>query len=266
MTNLDDKLKSIADSILNADGVVITAGAGMGVDAGIPDFRGNTGLWTAEKDNFIKFADGSAFHERPLEAWNFYIQRLMKYSRLEPHRGYHDLQRIHHDTFVVTSNVDGHFERSGWDPQKIYEIHGNLKWIQCSNHCCDDVQPMPQFEEALSSLEDAPHCPHCGAVSRPVVMMFNDFWVDLALIEQQSMRYDAWSKNKKNIIGIEIGAGTAVPSIRNFGERFTSMLIRINPHDPQIYRIQDVSIPATAIEGIDTLFNILGHTHEQAPV
>jgi NAD-dependent SIR2 family protein deacetylase len=252
----------IASKIKEADGVVITAGAGMGVDAGIPDFRGKTGLWTAEKENFIKFADGSAFHQRPLEAWNFYIQRLMKYSRLEPHRGYHDLQKVHPDTFVVTSNVDGHFERSGWDPLKIYEIHGNLKFIQCSDHCCDEVQPMPYFEDVINSLAEAPHCPKCGAVSRPVVMMFNDMWFDEALAAEQASRYTEWAKNKKNIVGIEIGAGTAVPSIRKFGEQFTSMLIRVNPHDSYINRSQDISIPATAINGIETILNILGHKNE----
>ena len=30
-----------------ADYVIITAGAGMGVDSGLPDFRGNEGFWRA---------------------------------------------------------------------------------------------------------------------------------------------------------------------------------------------------------------------------
>lgn len=259
-TDTQQHIEKIANAIRNADGVVITAGAGMGVDAGIPDFRGKSGLWTAEKDNFMKFSDGSAWEERPLEAWNFYISRLIKYSKLEPHRGYYDLQKIHHDTFVVTSNVDGHFKRSGWDQKKIYEIHGNLEWIQCSVHCCTDMQPMPQFENELSELSQAPHCPHCGAVSRPVVLMFNDSRFVGTEAMKQSLRYLDWAVDKENIIGIEIGAGTTVPSIRMFGVQQTQMLIRINPHDHEIDRKQDVLIPDTAINGIDTLFKILAHT------
>lgn len=254
---ISDTTMVIADTINAADGVVILAGAGMGVDAGIPDFRGNTGLWTAEKDNFIKFATASSFHVRPLEAWNFYITRLMNYSKLEPHRGYRDLLKIDKDMFVVTSNVDGHFERSGWDVDRLYEIHGNLKWIQCSDHCCDDTQPMPTFDAPLESLEDAPHCPHCGSVSRPVVMMFEDAWFVGTHALAQSKNYLKWADGKKKIVGIEIGAGTAVPSIRMFGEQQTKALVRINPNDYDIYRRYDISIPEGAVKGIDIVLGML---------
>lgn len=255
--NTQQHIEKITNAIRNADGIVILAGAGMGVDAGIPDFRGNSGLWTAEKENFIKFATADSFFIRPLEAWNFYITRLINYSKLEPHRGYHDLRKLDKDMFVVTSNVDGHFERSGWDVDRLYEIHGNLKWIQCSRHCCDDMQPMPQFSAALSSLDDAPNCPHCGAISRPVVMMFEDAWFVATHAIEQSRRYMKWAENKRNIVGIEIGAGTAVPSIRMFGEQQTSALIRINPHDHQIYRRTDVAIPECAVKGIDIILGML---------
>ena len=33
------------DFIQQADAILITAGAGMGVDSGLPDFRGNSGFW-----------------------------------------------------------------------------------------------------------------------------------------------------------------------------------------------------------------------------
>lgn len=250
----------IRDIINNADGVVVTSGAGMSVDSGIPDFRGKSGLWTAEKDTFIKFADGSAWHERPLETWNFYITRLLNYSRLEPHRGYRDLQKLHPDMFAVTSNVDGHFKRSGWSEDRVYEIHGNLEWIQCSRHCCAAMQPMPEFGEPLQSLADAPHCPHCGEVSRPVVLMFNDPWFVATVEMRQSLKYLNWAADKENIVGIEIGAGTTVPSIRIFGEQQTKTLIRINPHDHEINRKQDIMLPYSAVAGIDLLLNILGHT------
>lgn len=253
---MKDTIKEIFEG---ADGIVITAGAGMGVDGGIPDFRGASGLWSAEKDNFMKFANGNAFHERPLEAWNFYIMRLITYSRFEPHQGYYDLKKLidGKDSFVVTSNVDGHFERSGYDANKIYEIHGNLKYIQCSKHCCDAIQPMPHFERELTSLDEAPHCPYCGEVSRPVVLMFDDYWFVAKTTITQALKYKNWAVDKKNLVGIELGAGTAVPSIRSFGMHNTATLIRINPHDYQISRKQDISIAETALNGIQSLLKIL---------
>ena len=36
-----------AARIRDADAIVVTAGAGMGVDSGLPDFRGTQGFWRA---------------------------------------------------------------------------------------------------------------------------------------------------------------------------------------------------------------------------
>jgi NAD-dependent SIR2 family protein deacetylase len=247
--------------INDADGVVILAGAGMGVDAGIPDFRGNTGLWTAEKDNFIKFSSGNAWHELPLEAWNFYISRFISYQDIEPHKGYYELKKLldslDKDTYVMTSNVDGHFEKSGYDVDKIYTIHGDLKNIQCSSKCCRDIHPMPAFTKLLDIIEEAPHCEKCGSVMRPLVMMFNDPWFITTKIDEQANKCLEWLESKENIVGIEIGAGLAVPSLRIYGQERTKTLIRINPNDFQVYRPQDIAIEATAIDGIDTLIKIM---------
>lgn len=38
------KLKQFAEHLKQADGLLITAGAGMGVDSGLPDFRGDQGF------------------------------------------------------------------------------------------------------------------------------------------------------------------------------------------------------------------------------
>jgi hypothetical protein len=45
MDQIQEKLKLAAKEIKEADALFITAGAGMGVDSGLPDFRGNSGFW-----------------------------------------------------------------------------------------------------------------------------------------------------------------------------------------------------------------------------
>ena len=254
-------MNHIKDSINNSDGIVILAGAGMGVDAGIPDFRGKSGLWTAEKDNFMKFSSGAAFHERSLEAWNFYITRLLKHKKLPPHRGYYDLKKLlddlNKDVFVVTSNVDGHFKKALYREDKIYEIHGNLEYIQCSNRCHNALYPMPEFTESLNTLDGAPKCPKCNGLMRPAVMMFNDPWFVMNLVEEQSQKCIEWYSNKSNVFGIEIGAGTAVPSIRIHGRELTQALLRINPYEFTVNRPQDIAINSTALDGIDALIKIM---------
>ncbi|MDR6374176.1 hypothetical protein J2776_000852 [Paraburkholderia caledonica] len=68
--------------ISEADGVLITAGTGMGIDSGLPDFRGATGFWRAylalgaKGVTFRDIANGMAFRVDPKRAWGFYGHRL----------------------------------------------------------------------------------------------------------------------------------------------------------------------------------------------
>ena len=253
-------MNKIQELVENSDGIVILAGAGMGVDAGIPDFRGKDGIWNFEHDTFMRFATADSFEKTPLDAWNFYITRLICYKDTPPHQGYYDLLKLQtqdRDVFAVTSNVDGHFLKAGYDENKIFEIHGDLRHVQCSRLCTRDEWPMPEFSGALQHERDIPQCPHCSAPLRPKVLMFNDpyFWFDR--VDAQQYRYSEWARDKKNILGIEIGAGLTVPSIRMFGNERTHNLIRINPHEFHINRPQDIAIQDTALGGINAIFEAL---------
>ena len=44
--NLEHTLKNVAELIKDADAIAIFAGAGMGVDSGLEQYRGSNGLWT----------------------------------------------------------------------------------------------------------------------------------------------------------------------------------------------------------------------------
>ena len=70
-------LRRAADLIQAADGLVIAAGAGMGVDSGLPDFRGDTGFWkaypalAAASLSFSEVASPQTFGTDPALAWGF---------------------------------------------------------------------------------------------------------------------------------------------------------------------------------------------------
>src|SRR5215212_7825284 len=113
-----------AAAIAAADAIMITAGSGMGVDSGLPDFRGPEGFWRAYPAygklglRFEEMANPKWFKTDPHLAWGFYGHRMMLYRRTQPHPGYRVLRRWA-DTkelgsFVFTSNVDGHFQRAGF--------------------------------------------------------------------------------------------------------------------------------------------------------
>jgi NAD-dependent SIR2 family protein deacetylase len=86
-TTTDTKVKLAAETINAADALLVTAGAGMGVDSGLPDFRGTQGFWRAYPViaklgiTFEEMANPTWFRENPQLAWAFYGHRLNLYRR-----------------------------------------------------------------------------------------------------------------------------------------------------------------------------------------
>lgn len=248
-----------------ADALIFSAGAGMGVDSGLPDFRGNAGFWRAypelgrQKTDFTAIANPAAFRRDPELAWGFYGHRLKLYRETVPHQGFAALLTLAEELalpyFVFTSNVDGQFQKAGFDPDRIYECHGSIHHLQCSRPCCGEVWPAegvrPQIDEAHCRwLGALPACIHCGALARPNILMFGDVdWVGRRS-DAQAARLQAFLQAHRRIAVLETGAGLAVPTVRRFGERFAPRLIRINPRDDALPAGGGLALKTGAREGI----------------
>src|SRR3954447_13188614 len=92
-------IRRAANAVASADALLIMAGAGMGVDSGLPDFRGTEGFWRAYPAfaklalRFDQLANPSWFARDPYLAWGFYGHRLMLYRATTPHGGFGILKR-----------------------------------------------------------------------------------------------------------------------------------------------------------------------------
>eukprot|EP01122_Echinamoeba_exundans_P008142 TRINITY_DN2650_c0_g1_i1.p1 TRINITY_DN2650_c0_g1~~TRINITY_DN2650_c0_g1_i1.p1 ORF type:complete len:302 (+),score=44.08 TRINITY_DN2650_c0_g1_i1:24-929(+) len=127
-------LDAAAASISAADAVLFVAGAGIGVDSGLPDYRGPSGFWKDYKglqDLGLTLEDISHpdwFMSDPEAAWGLYGSRMRLYLEAIPHRGFQILSSIarqkQNNYFVFTSNIDGQFLKSGFDEKKLFESHG----------------------------------------------------------------------------------------------------------------------------------------------
>lgn len=273
--NAESLIRAAAGLIDEADGILITAGAGMGVASGLPDFRGNDGFWKAyealgrAKIQFTEIANGMAFAERPELAWGFYGHRLKLYRSTVPHGGFALLQEMAstkpQGAFVYTSNVDGAFEKSGFLADRVTECHGSIHYVQCSRPCSDKIWPAdhidPVIDEANCLMSSAmPICPDCGALARPNILMFNDrAWVDKRTVHQQHF-LDKWLAEgrtlSKRLVVIEIGAGTAIPTVRRMGQYQGCPIVRINPTACEV-RGPGVGIQMGALEALTQIFSEL---------
>jgi len=98
--DLQKNIERAREVVKEADAILITAGAGMSVDSGLPDFRGREGFWRAYPIakklglNFEDMANPMWFKTNPKLAWAFYGHRLKLYRETEPHEGYHLLKKL----------------------------------------------------------------------------------------------------------------------------------------------------------------------------
>lgn len=272
MSDLPAGYAAAARLIEQADALVIAAGAGIGVDSGLPDFRGAEGFWRAypalgqARLRFEEIAAPAAFRADPELAWGFYGHRLNLYRATLPHDGFTQLRELAASLprggFVFTSNVDGQFQRAGFAEERIVECHGSIHWLQCLAPCSDALWPADDFRpeidaEACRILTPMPCCPHCGGLARPAILMFGDWHWNEARTREQERRLAAWLRSVERPVVVEVGAGSTVATVRAFVHSLDAPLIRINPRESQVSHRRDVGLAVGAREGISGIVQAL---------
>lgn len=267
-----NNIKASKEYIDNFDALLIVAGAGLGIDSGLPDYRGPQGLWNTwhpAKDlnmTYEKLSTHELFLENPSLSWGFQTYLTKLYNELNPHQGYFDLLNIcknkfNNNYFVITSNVDSQFLKSGFDEKKLYEVHGTKRLWQCTDKKCNkthypwpmNIDDLPKIDdETLTALRPFPKCKYCSSIARPNVSFFGDYYFNEKNCKKQSLNLFNWLENnkKKKLLIIEIGCGVSKHSIRftlknnqytmlsnewklpkSFLTENNTKLIRINPDD-----------------------------------
>jgi NAD-dependent SIR2 family protein deacetylase len=263
-----DLYRQVAAQLGRAGALVVTAGAGMGVDSGLPDFRGNQGFWKAYPPyerlglSFVDAANPAHFDQDPQFGWGFYGHRTNLYRATAPHRGFALLlgwaARFGLPYFAVTSNVDGQFQKAGFAEDRVVEVHGSIHHLQCTTPCSDAIWSNGEtFDVDLATMRSrqVPRCPNCQAVSRPNILMFGDWsWLDGRTAAQRD-RFEEFLQDVRGrrLLVLELGAGTAVPTIRHTTEtlgRGDACVVRVNPREPDI-RAPHLSIAAGALEALE---------------
>lgn len=271
--DLNSNIEKAKQVLKYADGIIITAGAGMGVDSGLPDFRGDEGFWKAYPPlkklgiSFVDMANPRWFKTDPTLAWGFYGHRLNLYRNTKPHKGFELLKEFvktkNNNYFIFTSNVDGQFQKAGFDEDKIVEVHGSIHFNQCIDCCTNEIWSNQELnidvdEVSFRAKEPLAKCKNCKSIARPNILMFGDFSFISNRVDKQEYNLDKFLNNNKNksLAIIEIGAGEAVPTVRYFGEsiqnRYNATLIRINPRDFSV-PFGAISIPLGGYDGIKAI-------------
>ncbi len=263
----ESNLKTIRQWLEESEVFVLLTGAGMGADSGIPTYRGEDGSWGKIQNEFqrniTEVMNPEFMRENLLYMWNRFVKRIEFFKNNEPHTGYRLIlkwfEQYAEDFFCLSSNIDGQLYKADFNPGKIFEIHGNIQYLQCSTPCQQNYWPYLKPENFMMeeeiTLDDIPRCPYCHNFARPNVLLFNDKTFVRTRANEQKQKWEAFLETNKNkqILAIEIGAGIQVKNIRikslQLAREHKANIIRINPDYDQIEK-PHIGIAQKALETI----------------
>ncbi len=167
------QLIEAADLVNAASRVVVLTGAGISTDSRIPDYRGPNGVWTknpkAEKAATIKHYVSDPEVRRT--AWRVRLDSPVWSA--DPNPGHHallGLERRRKLQLLITQNVDGLHHAAGSDPDKIVEVHGTVREVQCLS--CHYRADMQIALDRVRAGEEDPPCPECAGILKSATISF----------------------------------------------------------------------------------------------
>jgi NAD-dependent deacetylase len=228
-----------AEWIAKAGSVVVSTGAGMSKESGIPTFRdAMEGLWAQFDPRELATVEG--FRRDPRRVWSWYAWRRRRVGEAVPHPGYHALARLESlvpSLTVVTQNVDGLHAIAG--SRDVVELHGNLRRVKC----LDRGHPFTgEIPDTGAEEEDPPPCPVCGSPLRPDVVWFGELLPAGALARAQEL---AAGSDVMLLVGT---SGTVWPAaeLPSLARRAGRRIIEVNPEPSDLTYLADVFLQGPA--------------------
>lgn len=223
------QIEQLKQALAAADTLIIGTGAGLSASAGF-EYGGNRfQQYFSDFEARYGFHDmysGGFFPYDTLEAyWAFWSRNIYVNRYLAPPRPvYEDLLRLvrEKDYFVITTNVDHCFQRSGFDRKRLFYTQGDYGLWQCSKPCCQRTYDneaavrtmLARQKDMKIPSELVPRCPVCGA---PMSMNLR---ADGTFVEDEgwhaaAKRYERFLQANSNrpILFLELGVGYNTPVI-----------------------------------------------------
>lgn len=248
------RLLKLRNALDHADYVVIGAGAGLSAAAGIEyggkrftdnfqDFIAKYGLTDMYSSAFYPFKTEE-------ERWAYWARHILMNRYDMPATDLYGLLfKIvkGKDYFVITTNVDGQFEKSGFESERIFAVQGDYAYLQCAEGCHDRLyynenlvrEMARQTKDCRIPSELVPNCPVCGGKMDVHVRKDRYFVQDSQWYANCEHYQDFMEKAcGGNTLLLEFGVGFNTPTIIRFpferlaAQRQNVTLVRINRDYP----------------------------------
>lgn len=153
--------------------IVFFGGAGVSTESNIPDFRGKHGIYRQKTDypwSPEEMLSHHFYEEHPTEFYTLYKEREGMMLKAKPNRAHYalaELERMGKLSAVVTQNIDGLHQKAG--SRNVIELHGSIV-----RNICQGCGKAYSMEEFLRLADPVPHCPDCGGVLKPDVVLYEE--------------------------------------------------------------------------------------------
>jgi len=168
--NVEQEYTKIAGLIAGEPNTVAVTGAGISTEAGIPDFRGEKGIYrTLGENKVMSLLNISTFRKKPKEFYEFYRNYMMM-PPVKPSRAHYLLAAMERKGFIkaiVTQNIDNLHQEAG--SRRVIAIHGNA-----GRFICTGCYSTADADYVRSYPETVPQCPQCGGILKPDVVLFGE--------------------------------------------------------------------------------------------
>jgi len=172
--DLDTLANKVADLIIEAKKVVVFTGAGVSTESGISDFRSPGGIWDRFDPDDFTYQKFIRDPEARRKHWQMLREGLLT-TEAKPNLAHYaiaELDRLGKLDCVITQNVDNLHQRAGVSSDKVFELHGNMKWVVCLS--CSRRYTFEQVKVRLDQGEEIPDCEVCRGILKPDAVFFGE--------------------------------------------------------------------------------------------
>lgn len=165
----EQKLEKLQTWVKESSRIVFFGGAGVSTESGIPDFRGEDGLYRQRYAYPPETIISHSFYvHHPEIFFDFYRNRML-YPNAKPNVVHQRLAQWERDgklLAVVTQNIDGLHQAAG--SKTVYELHGST----LRNYCvkCGTFYDV----DFIANSTGVPRCPKCGGIVKPDVVLYEE--------------------------------------------------------------------------------------------
>jgi len=174
MNPVSKETEKLAQLIIGSERIIVFTGAGVSTESGIPDFRSPGGIWTRYDPEDFTIHKFLSSRETRLIHWKMYTETGL-FTRSEPNAAHYAAAELHKMSkldCVITQNIDMLHQKAGVPEDKVFELHGSMRWVLCLG--CRRRFPLPEVLQKVEQGIEVPDCPDCGNILKPDVVFFGE--------------------------------------------------------------------------------------------